>query len=575
MNMAARLLPSLLRALVRSSVMAKILVWAVSIATEIWLSVTALGYTGALIDALAGHDGARFQHTLWKLLLVALVHALLIAANLYLNDRVAMEARSSLVDGWLPRWLDGEVLYRIEREHALDNPDQRIAEDLKLFVDKTLALGSGFYVMLLGVGTYATLLWEQGGAFGFTLGGRALAIPGYLFWMALVFACVGTVLSRWIGKPLVNLTMRQQRVEADFRFGLIQAREHAEQVALWRGGEAEYERATGRFEQIRRNWWRLAFFQVRLQVATLGFTMLPMYCGYLLMAPKVLDGAMTVGAMTMLSAAFGSTVTRLNWPSMVWGEVVQWMAAVKRLGEMDGAIAEPASRADPRAEIRVLRSGAAAVTVQRLALCLPDGTALTGIAELQLRPGERWLLRGPSGVGKSTLLRALAGLWPHGRGTIGMPAQGVMFVPQKDYLPWGTLKAALAYPQRPEAYGDEACRQALIDVRLPQWVDRLHERERWSLQLSPGEQQRLAFARVLLARPAFLFLDESTSALDLDTERHLYQLLLKRLPLAALVSVAHRSTLDAFHDHRLLLASARPAAADDAPLPHQPWMQNA
>lgn len=558
---AARLLLSLVRAPSRWQMAAQMLVWALFIAAEIWLAIKALGYTGELVDALTAHDGARYQATLWNLVAIALVHAGLIAANLYLSDRVAMNARSALVDTWLQRWLDDETLYRIEREHALDNPDQRIAEDLKLFVDKSLALGSGLYVMVLGVSSYAVVLWQKGEAFEFSLAGHALFIPGYLFWMALLFACASTWLSQLIGKPLVPLTMQQQRVEADFRFGLIQAREHAEQVALYRGGEVECQRSVGRFEQIRCNWWWLAFYQLRLQFATVGFASLPMYCGYLLMAPKVLDGAMTIGAMFALNAAFGSTVTRLNWLAMAWGEVVQLIAVVGRLAEMDRALATPTRDASAGPPIQVRRCDVATITVDGLALNLPDGTALVSKADLQVKRGERWLVRGPSGVGKSTLLRALAGLWPYGCGTVTLPARGLLFLPQKNYLPWGTLKVALAYPQPADACSDDVCRQALIDARLPQLAGRLHERDRWSMRLSPGEQQRLAFARVLLAKPDFLFLDESTSALDLETERYLYRLLLDRLPDTALVSVAHRLTLDAFHDRRLVLAGPTAAAA--------------
>jgi vitamin B12/bleomycin/antimicrobial peptide transport system ATP-binding/permease protein len=561
-HMAAALLATLLRSPARARLLALLLTVCLLIAGEVWISTLTLGYSGQLMDALTTRNAPGFYAALKNLvwaMLAGMAGGVLLG---YLRGRLDMGARTALVHPWLRRWLGEKRLYRLEREHQLDNPDQRIAEDLRLFVEISLGLGLGLYSAVLGIGAFASMLWQQGGPLVFELGGRTWTIPGYLFWAALLFALVSTWLSRSIAKPLVGLTMRQQQVEADFRFGMIQVREHAEQVALYRGGEVEYERLTGRFEQIRQNWWRLIFYQVRWQAVMSGVTWAGSYAMYFLIGPRVLAGTLTMGAMTVLSGAFLQVSNQLNWFASRWLGIVQWIAVLERLKQMDQALDAPEQ---PGIEVR--ERDLKTVSVRGMALALPDGSALATVGDVQVKPGERWLLRGPSGVGKSTLLRAIAGMWPYGAGTVEKPAQGVMFLPQKSYLPWDTLKVALTYPRPADAYCDELCRRVLVDCRLPKLAELLHQHDRWNMRLSLGEQQRLAFARALLTKPDFLFLDESTSALDVDTERHLYQLLLDRLPRTALISVAHRPTLDVFHDHRLSIAGAEQTESGATSMP--------
>jgi vitamin B12/bleomycin/antimicrobial peptide transport system ATP-binding/permease protein len=549
-----KLIGSLVTSPYRGSMLALLLLSGAILGVELWVGLQLASIVGRMIDALAQRDAAGFSGVMLTLsgLMVAVLFC--ISLHTYFNERLKMQARTALTYPWLRHWLSEEAIYRLEREKRIDNPDQRIAEDLNLFLDKTLNLLMGGLGAIGGVWAFSTRLWQQGGSLELGLGGQTWSVPGYLFWVAVTYSVFDFVLTRWIAKPQIDLNMQQQHVEADFRFSLVQVREHAEQVAFYRGGTTEFRRLTDCFELVRQNWWCLIAYQAGLNVYSSVTGRVSNYLLYFLLGPRVLAGAMTVGTVTSLQLLFGQTLAKLNWLANSWSGIVEWLAVVRRLKEMDSAIDQL-----PAAGIEMGAAENAVLSTHNLALALPDGCALTTVGDLRMQPGQRWLVRGPSGTGKSTLLRAIAGLWPHGAGRIEPPLGRLMFLPQKNYLPWDTLKVVLTYPRPADAYDDEVCRQTLIDCRLPALANRLHEQTRWNMRLSPGEQQRLAFARALLSKPDFLFLDESTSALDIETERHLYQLLLERLPDTTLVSVAHRPTLEEFHTHGLDLSADRPA----------------
>jgi len=524
---------------------------------EIWAVSRFTVLTGKLTDSLQKRMPQQFQTTL--LLLTACIFAMVVSATLviYVRQILQMDWRTTLTDSWVGRWLRDEVIYRVEREQQTDNPDQRIAEDIRLFVEQTLTLGLGLVTAVLGLGTFLTALWQKSGPLDIHLGGTSWSIPGYLVWLCLLYALANTWLTRWVGQPLIKLTQEQQHVEADFRFTLIQVREHAEQVALYRGAATEHERLSARFEAICKNWRSLIGYQFRLSVFSSTTAQISSFFMYIVLAPRVFSGELSIGNLATLQVTFLLALNSLSWFANSWSNIVVWMAIVKRLDGLDRAIDAP-----PIEGIVVARREQSPLSATDLALNLPNGSALADIDNFSILPAQRWLVRGPSGAGKSTLLRAIAGLWPYGRGRIDQPHGSLLFLPQKSYLPMGSLKATLAYPAEPDAFSDEACRQALTDCRLGALAHRLADETRWEQQLSPGEQQRLAFARALLIRPDFLFLDESTSALDNATEQHLYQLLLDRLPHTALISVAHRTTLNAFHTHQLHIAAAgEPQAA--------------
>ncbi|HXC41761.1 MAG TPA: ABC transporter ATP-binding protein/permease [Burkholderiales bacterium] len=472
--------------------------------------------------------------------------------KLYLTQMLTMRWRAWLTNQYLQEWLDKQIYYRLQLDaHGTDNPDQRIAEDLRLFTAGTLQLGFGILSSVVTLLSFMAILWAVSGPI--TLMG--ITIPGYMLWAAVIYAIVGSVLTHFVGRPLIGLNFQQERLEADFRFNLVRLRENAEGVALYRGEDTEGKSLGTRFERIRLNWWGLMHYTRKLTGFQSGYSQIAIIFPFIVAAPRYFSGVITLGQVMQIASAFGSVQNALSWFVNSYDNLASWKASVDRLLTFQSALDKTAEEVDRHEGVQVQETPAPGnIHSQGLQLALPNGQPLLSGASFAIAPAERVLLTGPSGSGKSTLFRAIAGIWPYGEGSVEVPAGASrLFLPQKPYIPVGTLRDAVSFPEPAGKFSDEDINKALDDCQLSPFKSRLDEMQNWSLTLSGGEQQRLALARALLHKPDYLFLDEATSAQDEPTEAHLYTMLKQRLPNTAIVSIAHRSTVAAFHARKLAL----------------------
>lgn len=524
----------------------------------VYLLVLLNEWNKAFFDALENKNPEDFADLLLYFCFLAGLYIVLSIYRAYLQQMLEVRWRIWLTRQYLGEWLGSRVYYRLELDPlGTDNPDQRIAEDLRLFTNGTLALTLGLLREGVTLASFIAILWTVSGPLHFAVSGAQVSIPGYMVWAALLYAIAGSVITYYVGRPLIGLNFRQERFEADFRFNLVRMREYAEGVALY-GGEATERRGhLARLERIRQNWWGLMHYTKRLGAITIGYGQIAVVFPYFVAGARFFSGAITLGGLTQIANAFGQVQSSLSWFVDSYTTLANWKASVDRLLTFHHALDRATAETRARSGERVTAPAGSAVHADLAELALPgrDGAAgrviLSG-GEFEVRPGEKVLLTGPSGSGKSTLFRVLAGIWPFGRARVSVPAGArLMFLPQKPYIPIGTLREAVLYPGAADAHSDEALREVLRAVALEALAGRLDEEGNWSLALSGGEQQRLAVARVLLQRPDWLFLDEATSAMDEDGERRIYELLRERLPHAAMVSIAHRPGVAKYHERKI------------------------
>ena len=486
---------------------------------------------------------------------LAAVYIVVAGYNRYLNLLLQIRWRRWLTAQYLDGWLKDRVHYRLElKNYGTDNVDQRIQEDLNDYATLTLSLGLDFLSSVVTLVTFAHILWKLSGPITIPLGADGFVLNGYMMWVALLYAVVGSWLTHQVGAPLTGLNFNQQRYEADFRFGLVRVRENAESIAAY-AGEADEKRAlTARFFNVWNNFHKLMTYRKRLTWFITGYHQMAIIFPIMVVAPRYFAGLIEFGIIFQTSSAFGQVQGALSWFVSSYSEIARWRATLDRLTSFHAAIEAARTEATSGQGIARESSTHKEFAFSDTTIQLPDGKVLLGHVSAVVRPGENTLVTGPSGIGKSTLFRALSGIWPFGSGVVKVPAAArVLFLPQRPYLPIGSLRDAVAYPTAGQGFDDATLKEVLTACQLPAMAERLNEVDHWAQRLSTGEQQRIAFARALLNRPDWLFLDEATSALDETMERELYGLLAQRLPNTTLVSIAHRPSVGAFHQHRLAL----------------------
>ncbi len=507
-------------------------------------------------NALQEKDWDGFVREIGIFSLLAACYIGLAVYQLYLNQWLQIRWRRWLTSHYLGEWLQDANHYRMQLQgDAADNPDQRITDDVKLFVERTLDIGVGLLSSVVTLASFIIILWGLSAASPLTIFGREFTIPGYLVWGALIYAVFGTALTQWIGSPLVNLDFQQQRYEADFRFNLVRVRENSEQIALLQGESAERQRLSERFGRVVDNWYGIMQRTKRLTAFTASYSQAAVIFPYVLVAPAYFADKIQLGGMMQTASAFSSVQRALSFFVTIYRSLAEWRAVVARLDGFEMAIGSAATLTKRADSIHVVSStGSDKIDLQQLLVRLPNGRPLVSADGFSIRSNERTLVTGPSGAGKSTLFRAIAGVWPFGRGSIAVPAKAkLMILPQRPYFPVGSLRAAIVYPAEASAFDADRVKDVLIAVGLPQLASRLEEDGHWNRILSLGEQQRLGLARALLHAPQYLFLDEATASLDEASEARLYRLLEEKLPTTTIVSIGHRSTLEAFHQRHLVL----------------------
>ena len=502
--------------------------------------------------SLQNLDKFAFVRNIQYFSLLAVLNIIIVVYSSYLTQMLTIRWRRWLTTHFLNRWLDKQNHYHMQIiGQPTDNPDQRISEDVSQFTDLTLSLSLGLLSAVATVCFFTLILWTLSGPLNFHIGNFAIHIPGYLVWAALIYAIFGTLFVNKIGKPLVKLNFNQQRFEADFRFGMARFRENSENIAFYQGEPQEKLGFTNLFSLIFGNYWQIMRRQKNLNWFTAFYTQLALIFPFLMASPKLFSKQITLGGVMQIVNAFGQVQGSLSYIINSYVGIAAWKATCDRLisftGQMQTAEQIDAFKRNYTKETHI--------SVQNLQIKLPNGHVLGENMQLNLAQGDSLLITGPSGSGKTTLLRTLSGLWPFAEGKVIIPEKAnILFIPQKPYLPLGTLKKVLCYPNQADDISDQQVQETLQFCQLAHLCGMLHEQADWSRILSVGEQQRVGFIRALITCPDFLFLDEATSALDDAAECYLYQLLKTRCPNTCIISVGHKMSLKSWSNQEFMMA---------------------
>ncbi|MEP7350310.1 MAG: SbmA/BacA-like family transporter [Sphingorhabdus sp.] len=532
-----------------------------STATVAVLLKMQLGFAG-IVSALAAKNGAVIPGFVSEILLYSAALAILGMIGVWTRLALRIRMRRVLTIRLLDRWMEDNRFFHLERRTEIDYPEQRIQEDVFTYVEKVTVIGVSVVASVFGVFLYTSQLWRLSPPLTFPALGMAEPIPGLLVYVAFTLAIVMTVLVHWVGRLLTRAEVVRQRLEAQFRLEMQAIRGNGESIAFARAGAIERRRLANTFQLITINWRAFTVANMRITVVT-GLPETFMFIiPYLICIPFVLKGQMQVGDIQIVMASFTAVYMGISAIVTQYSELAILRSAVARLQLLDDLLSMPLESG-----IRVEEIADQRVGVHGLKVAYPNGEPMVALDDLEIGPGSRLLVQGSSGAGKSTLLRSIAGLWPYGEGDVKLPEHAkIAFLPQRNYMPDGTLASLMSYPDAPDSRSDAEYVDLLTAFDLARLVPQLHSYMPWSRILSPGEQQRVAAARAILARPDFLFVDEATSALDAQLEEQLYKALVERLPGAAIISVAHRQSVAEYHDRRLLIENG---VANVSPLRHR------
>ena len=537
-------------------------------------------WNGQFFDAVGRKDLSDFVHLLWTFLVIIAVLLALTAAQTFLQERLKFRLREWISRHLLVEWLKPMRIYQLSFAGLYGrNPDQRIQEDTRLLGDYSADLGCGIVYSLLQIVAFVGVLWTLSAQVTFQVAGYAVAIPGYMVWCALGYALIGSGLTWLVGRPLIALNGERYAREAEFRFALVRVNESGESIALHGGEKDEHRHLEAALAAVVNTMRRISSSLARLTLITSGTGWLSLVVPILVAAPAYFGGALTLGGLIMVAGAFAQVQGAMRWFVDNFSRLADWRAAIHRVARFREALDDLPAVEEGSEEIKRALHPDGHLAFEGVRIFLPDGHIVIDDASVSVMPGERVLIVGATGAGKSTLFRAVAGLWPWGSGTILTPAPETMaFLPQRPYLPLGTLRNAVVYPSPPDAFSDAEVGQALERCDLGNLISKLDQVERWDKELSLGEQERLAFARLLLHKPGWVFLDEATAALDEDTQGHVMSLFNDELKNTTVLSIGHRPDLAAYHTRTLQLVHGVNGdrlrlKPDVAPPPPRRWLQ--
>lgn len=514
-------------------------------------------------SALQNYDSDAVYRGLLRFTGLAFAHIAFAVYSYYLQQRLALRWRKWMTKNYLAKWTGQQMYYRLEMfsQGTADNPDQRISEDINLFTARTLSFMSGLLRSATTIVCFIFVLWNLSEILSFSAAGQEFHIYGYLVWTALAYSVLGTWITHKVGHRLVSLNYLQQKLEADFRFSMVRLRETAESVAFYNGAAKEESFLSNRFMTLLRNTLFIIKKQKQLSWLTNSYAQIAIIFPFVVAVPRYLSQNISLGGLMQIANCFGKVQDAMSYFVDVYASLAEWQSCAERLLSFDKHIAAIEKETEEKSGSLVREETPDRLRLTDVTISVPamDENKRTreiiSSAACTIRSGEHVILKGPSGSGKSTLLRTLAGFWPYVKGHISMPASSeMMFIPQKPYIPMGTSAEAASYPL--ETADKEILSPLLMEYGLSHLMEKPDTEADWSHILSLGEQQKLAFVRVFLRKPKWVFLDEATSAMDEETEEKMYRLL-TALPGTTVISIGHRSTLDKWHDRVLRITNGK------------------